>query len=126
MPPDRISELSDRAQRLIEKADATIVGVVNVERELRDGLVGLRKHIDQEIRDLKAEQIADLQRAVQTQVQGKAELWQAMDARKDETHLNTVAIARIQAGAYVFYTALVAAAGTGGFFISLIVQHFKP
>lgn len=126
MPPDRTSELLSRAERLIAKADATLVGIVDLQREVRDSHEKTNQHIDKEIAELKNEQLADLRREVQALKQGKAELWQAVDDGVKQIHANALALAQVRAGAYVLYTTLVAGGGIIGFTVGLVIHFWKP
>ena len=121
-------ELNSKAERLIQKADATIVGIAAIEARqlgIEDQIKEQRRFVENEIRDLKNEQLADLRTSVQTADRKREELWHVVDNLVKDFHSIDKKVASFQAGAYVFYIALVTAAGAAGFFISTIVQAAK-
>lgn len=120
--------LNDKAERLIAKADATIVGIAAIEARqlgIEDQIKEQRRFVEREIADLKNEQLADLKHSVQTSERKREDLWKVVDAMSGKLHELDKQMASFKTGAWVFYIALASAAGTAGFLISTIVQAAK-
>jgi len=118
-------DLNSKAERLIQKADATIVGIAAIEARqlgIEDQIKEQRRFVENEIRDLKQEQLADLRSGVQTADRKREELWKVVDTAMKDLHRVEKELARIQAGAIVFYTTLTVAGGLAGFLVNAILK----